>query len=87
MAVLVAPFERESPIPIPQTQSAFHRRAQRNAFRRPVNQPTSVLAVAGLKLLPEHGAHSPFCNCFLKLFIVAFGLVSVKFSKLCQGIV
>jgi len=25
---------RESPLPIPQTQSAFHRHAQRNAFRR-----------------------------------------------------
>jgi hypothetical protein len=25
---------RESPVPIPETQSAIHQRAQRNAFRR-----------------------------------------------------
>src|SRR5215469_5671453 len=25
---------RESPVPVPETQSAFHPRAQRNAFRR-----------------------------------------------------
>src|SRR5262245_1009986 len=36
-------------------------------------------------LLPKHSAHSPLSDCFLKLFVVALGLVSVKFSKLGQG--
>jgi len=37
--------KRESPIPVPQTQSTFHRRAQRNALhRRDVRQQRKSLA-------------------------------------------
>ena len=62
---------------------SIHPYAQQDAFRfRDVCQFPSVLAMAGLKLLPEHGAYSPFCNRLLKLFIVALRLVSVKFGKL-----
>jgi hypothetical protein len=50
--------------------------------------PVRLAQRLGLELLlPKHGAHYPFGDCFLKLFIVALCLVSVKFGKLRQGMV
>ena len=40
-----SPRTRRLPFPVPQTQSAFHRRARRNAFRRAARQRSRLCAL------------------------------------------